>query len=82
MNERAANQRLNDAEYRQGRLALRSWPQVYDLGLTLKCNLKCTMCPSRFLPPKDFDRECLEKIAPYFRHARRIVWIMGIVGFM
>jgi len=70
----AANKRVNDAEYRQGRLVLQSWPQVFDLGLTLKCNLQCIMCGSRYLPQIDFDPPCLERLAPYLRYGRRIVW--------
>jgi len=74
MKAHAANTRLNDFEYRQGQLALRSWPQVIDLGLTLKCNLHCTMCFSRHMPAIDLDRECLDKVIPYLESCHRIVW--------
>jgi len=74
MRDHSANTRLNEREYRAGRIVLRSWPQVIDLGLTLKCNLRCEMCFSRFLPPIDLDRECLEKAIPYLKFCHRIVW--------
>jgi radical SAM protein with 4Fe4S-binding SPASM domain len=70
----AANTRLNEFEYRQGRIVLRSWPQVIDLGLTLKCNLRCEMCFSRKMAADDLDRGCLAKVIPYLDFCHRIVW--------
>ncbi|MCX8036344.1 MAG: SPASM domain-containing protein [Candidatus Sumerlaeia bacterium] len=69
-----ANARLNEYEYRQGRTALRSWPRVIDLGLTLKCNLNCVMCFSRLMPPIDLDLDCLEKAIPYLDYCEQITW--------
>ena len=74
MRKHRANTRLNEFEFRQGRIALRSWPQVIDLGLTLKCNLKCEMCFSRAMPAIDLAPECLEKAVPYLDYCHRIVW--------
>jgi radical SAM protein with 4Fe4S-binding SPASM domain len=74
MRAHAANTRLNEFEYRQGRIALHSWPRVIDLGLTLKCNLRCEMCFSRRLEMIDLDPECLEKVTPYLDSCHRIVW--------
>lgn len=74
MRPRTANTRLNEFEYRQGRVTLESWPRVIDLGLTLKCNLKCEMCFSRAMPAIDLDAECLEKALPYLDYCHRIVW--------
>jgi len=74
MKPHAANAHLNEFEYRQGRLVLSSWPQVIDLGLTLKCNLDCVMCFTRLMPAIDLDRECLEKAIPYLDFCRQITW--------
>ncbi|KPL12041.1 hypothetical protein AMJ85_02170, partial [candidate division BRC1 bacterium SM23_51] len=74
MRKHAANTRLNEFEYRRGQLALHSWPQVIDLGLTLKCNLNCVMCFTRYMPAIDLDRACLEKALPYLDYCHRIVW--------
>jgi MoaA/NifB/PqqE/SkfB family radical SAM enzyme len=74
MKAHSANTRLNEFEYRQGRIVLHSWPQVIDLGLTLKCNLRCEMCFSRKMAAIDLDRECLEKAIPYLEFCHRIVW--------
>jgi len=74
MKAHAANTRINEFEYRQGRIVLRSWPRVVDLGLTLKCNLDCVMCFTRLMPAIDLDRECLERVVPYLDYCHEIRW--------
>ncbi|MBM3335314.1 SPASM domain-containing protein, partial [Candidatus Sumerlaeota bacterium] len=74
MKRHAANTRLNEFEYRQGRTVLHSWPRVIDLELTLKCNLNCVMCTSPLTRAVDLDMECLEKVSPYLGHCEKIIW--------
>lgn len=74
MSAQSQNTRLNDQEYRRGELVLRSWPRVIDLGLTLKCNLRCVMCISRHLPQIDLSQDCLERVEPYLQHCEQLTW--------
>lgn len=74
MSTQSENTRLNDQEYRRGEIELRSWPRILDLGLTLKCNLRCVMCISRHLPQIDLASDCLARVEPYLDYCEQVTW--------
>ena len=77
MVEIAENEKLNEREFSEGKLVLESFPTVISLGLTLKCNLRCVMCPTRTIGNTDMSDEIIEKVEPYLKYCRLTGWDVG-----
>lgn len=75
----SGNLALNQAEYREGRLRLRSLPPRLYLESTLKCNFYCQTCSKGHGPyyAEDLQRDILERVRREVMPANLVISITG-----
>ncbi|NLB35357.1 MAG: radical SAM protein, partial [Elusimicrobia bacterium] len=75
------NRAKNELEIAQGKIQIKTHPEILYVTLTNKCNANCLVCCVEKTPPWEIREEVLNEIKSLFPYLKRIFWLGGEVFF-